>query len=254
MTGKVHSLETFGLADGPGVRFVVFMQGCRMRCRYCHNPETWKQDGGTEYTAKKLFDRAYRYRTYWKENGGITVSGGEPLLQMEFVTEFFSLAKEKGISTALDTSGNPFTKEKMFLEKFDRLLDVTDLVLLDMKEMKKDKHEELTGFTNENIKEMAEYLSEHGKDMWVRHVLVPGLTDDEDGLYELRNFLHTLKTVKRVEVLPYHTLGLLKWEALKLPYPLEGVRVPTKEEVKRAEEILTGSKKSPIVLPTAETN
>jgi pyruvate formate lyase activating enzyme len=238
ITGNVHSLETFGLVDGPGVRFVVFMQGCRMRCQYCHNPETWSRSGGVEYTAEKLFEKAYRYRTYWKGNGGITVSGGEPLLQMAFVTEFFALAKGKGVSTALDTSGNPFTRDRGFLEKFDKLLDVTDLVILDMKEMLEEKHMELTGVTNENIKEMAEYLSEKGKDMWIRHVLVPGITDDEDGLYELRDFIDTLKTVKRVEVLPYHTLGVVQWEKMRLAYPLEGVRVPTEEEVKRAEEIL----------------
>lgn len=236
--GRVHSLETFGLVDGPGVRFVAFLQGCELRCSYCHNPETWDLSDGTEYTAKELFDKAYRYRNYWKDNGGITVSGGEPLLQMEFVAAFFSLAKQKGISTALDTAGNPFSMEADFLDGFERLMEVTDLVLLDMKTFYEEEHKALTGHGNRNILQMAEYLSEHGRDMWIRHVLVPGLTDGENELKELADFIQRLKTVKRVEVLPYHTLGVIKWEKMHKKYPLEGVRVPTEEEVLRAEELL----------------
>lgn len=243
MEGRVHSLETFGLVDGPGVRYVVFLQGCRMRCKYCHNPETWEMNkGGTLYTPEDLFQKAYRYKPYWmrggKLNGGITVSGGEPLLQIEFLTEFFRLAKAKGIHTTVDTAGNPFTLEEPFISKFNELMEVTDLFMLDIKEINDEKHKELTKWTNQNILEMAKYLSDHGKSMWIRHVLVPDLTDDEDGLKELNDFIKQLKTVERVEILPYHTLGEVKWDELKIPYPLEGVRIPTPEEVKKAEELL----------------
>lgn len=242
MEGRVYSLETFGLVDGPGVRYIVFMQGCRMRCQYCHNPETWEQNAGTVWKAEDLFERAYRYKPYWmkkgKPNGGITVSGGEPLLQIEFVTEFFKLAKAKGVHTAVDTSGNPFTMEEPFISKFNELMEVTDLFILDIKEINDEKHKELTKWTNTNILQMAKYLSDHGKSMWIRHVLVPGLTDDEEGLKELNSFIKELKTVDRVEILPYHTLGEVKWQELDIPYPLEGVRIPTPEEVKKAEELL----------------
>ncbi len=235
-------METFGLVDGPGVRYVVFLQGCRMRCQYCHNPETWEMDKGTLYTPEELFAKAYRYKPYWmrggKLNGGITVSGGEPLLQIEFLTEFFRLAKAKGIHTTVDTAGNPFTMEEPFISKFNELMEVTDLFMLDLKEINDEKHKALTKWTNQNILEMAKYLSDHGKSMWIRHVLVPGLTDDEEGLKELNDFIKQLKTVDRVEILPYHTLGEVKWEEMQIPYPLEGVRIPTPDEVKKAELLL----------------
>lgn len=236
--GRIHSIETFGLVDGPGVRYVVFLQGCQMRCQYCHNPETWAMDAGEEQTAEEVFRKAYRYHNYWKKNGGITASGGEPLLQAGFVAELFILAKEKGIHTALDTAGNPFTWEEPFFGSFQRLMEVTDLVMLDMKELDIRSHRELTGQDNQNILGMADYLSGQGKEMWIRHVLVPGLTDDETGLLALRERINGWKTVSRVEVLPYHTLGLFKWEKLGIPYPLSGVRPPTDDEVRRAEEIL----------------
>lgn len=242
MEGRIHSLETFGLVDGPGVRYVVFMQGCRMRCQYCHNPETWDFEGGTLWTPQDLFERAYRYKPYWmrngKPNGGITVSGGEPLLQIDFLTEFFKLAKEKDIHTTVDTSGNPFTMEEPFISKFNELMKYTDLFMLDIKEIEDDKHKALTKWTNQNILEMAKYLSDNGKHMWIRHVLVPGLTDDEAGLVKLNSFIKELKTVDRVEILPYHTLGEVKWQEMQIPYPLEGVRIPTDEEVRKAEELL----------------
>jgi len=238
ITGRVHSLETFGLVDGPGVRFVAFLQGCKMRCKYCHNPETWNMDGGTEWTASQLFQRAYRYHNYWKNNGGITVSGGEPLLQIDFVTEFFRLAKEKGVHTALDTSGNPFTKKEPFYSKWKTLIRYTDLVLLDLKEMDSENHKSLTGQDNTNILEMAKDLSESNVDIWVRRVLVPGLTDDEAELNKLYEFLNSLSNVKKTEILPYHTLGLFKWKNLHIPYPLDGVCPPTKEQIQAAEHIL----------------
>ena len=236
--GRIHSVESFGSADGPGVRYIVFLKGCNMRCQYCHNPDTWAKDGGELMTPEEVLKKALRYKTYWKEKGGITVSGGEALLQIDFVTELFRLAKEKGGNTCLDTSGNPFSLEEPFKSKFDELMKYTDLFMLDIKHMDDAAHRKLTGQTNQNILEMAAYLSDHGKAMWIRHVLVPGITTEEDELYRLRSFLDTLKTVERVEVLPYHTLGVFKWKELGIPYQLEGVDPPTKEQIDRAKEIL----------------
>lgn len=236
--GRIHSVENFGSADGPGVRYIVFLKGCNMRCQYCHNPDTWAKDGGELMTPEEVLKKALRYKTYWKEKGGITVSGGEALLQIDFVTELFRLAKEKGVNTCLDTSGNPFSLEEPFKSKFDELMKYTDLFMLDIKHMDDAAHRKLTGQTNQNILEMAAYLSDHGKAMWIRHVLVPGITTEEDELHRLRSFLDTLKTVERVEVLPYHTLGVFKWKELGIPYQLEGVDPPTKEQIDRAKEIL----------------
>lgn len=236
--GRIHSVESFGSADGPGVRYIVFLKGCNMRCQYCHNPDTWAKDGGELMTPEEVLKKALRYKTYWKEKGGITVSGGEALLQIDFVTELFRLAKEKGVNTCLDTSGNPFSMEEPFKSKFDELMKYTDLFMLDIKHMDDAAHRKLTGQTNQNILEMAAYLSNHGKAMWIRHVLVPGITTEEDELHRLRSFLDTLKTVERVEVLPYHTLGVFKWKELGIPYQLEGVDPPTKEQIDRAKEIL----------------
>lgn len=236
--GHIHSVESFGSADGPGVRYIVFLKGCNMRCQYCHNPDTWAKDGGEPMTPEEVLKKALRYKTYWKEKGGITVSGGEALLQIDFVTELFRLAKEKGVNTCLDTSGNPFSLEEPFKSKFDELMKYTDLFMLDIKHMDDAAHRKLTGQTNQNILEMAAYLSDHGKAMWIRHVLVPGITTEEDELHRLRSFLDTLKTVERVEVLPYHTLGVFKWKELGIPYQLEGVDPPTKEQIDRAKEIL----------------
>ena len=239
--GIVHSFESFGSVDGPGIRCVVFMQGCRMRCKYCHNPDTWSVEGAEEYTTQQLLDKVWKYRTYWGKNsekGGVTVSGGEPLLQIEFVAEFFRLLKEKGVHTALDTSGQPFSEDEEFLKKFDELLKYTDLVLLDLKHMDRQSHKQLTGFDNENILKMAQYLSDKGVPMWIRRVLVPGYTDNEEELKKLSQFAKSLKTVEKVEILPYHTLGLFKWEKLGIPYPLKDVPTPTKETVEKAREIL----------------
>ena len=236
--GYVHSVETFGLVDGPGVRYVLFLQGCRMRCRYCHNPETWAFSRENAQTPREAFDAAYRYHNYWKNNGGLTVSGGEPLLQIEFLTELFRLAKQKGVHTTLDTCGQPFTRAEPFYSQFCELMQYTDLVMLDIKEWDSARHKALTGHGNENILDMARWLSDHGKDMWVRHVLVPGLTDDADALRATRAFIESLATVRRVEVLPYHTLGLFKWQKLGISYTLDGVPTPTGEEVRRAEQLL----------------
>ena len=186
MTGIVHSLETFGLVDGPGVRYIVFLQGCPMRCQFCHNPETWDLNNGEVWEAKDLFERAYRYKTYWmkngKLNGGITVSGGEPLLQIDFITEFFKYAKEKGVHTTIDTSAQPFSRDEAFLSKFNELMKYTDLILLDIKHINDEEHIKLTGQTNKNILDMAKYLSEIKKPVWIRHVLVPERNDYDNYL------------------------------------------------------------------------
>ena len=239
--GRVHSVESFGSVDGPGVRYIIFLQGCHMRCKYCHNPETWSMEGGSMQTPQEAFDKAYRYHNYWKNKGGITVSGGEALLQIDFVTELFKIAHANGVNTTLDTSGNPFTLEEPFISKFNELMKYTDLFMLDIKQIDDNKHKELTGWTNNNILQLAEYLSDNVKDMWIRNVLVPGYTDDEEDLIKLRDFVKGLKTVKRFEVLPYHTLGVFKWENLGIPYSLEGVKPPTKELIEKANNILETS-------------
>lgn len=235
--GYVNSFESFGSVDGPGVRFVVFLKGCKLRCRYCHNPETWNGEG-EKYTAQEVFEKAIRYKGYWGKDGGITVSGGEPLLQIDFLIELFSLCKKKGISTVIDTSGEPFCDNKAWRESFDRLINLTDLVILDLKEYDEKRHIELTGKTNKNIFEMAKHLSDINKDMWIRHVLVPNITDEEKSLLGLRNFIDSLKSVKKVEILPYHAFGIPKWEKLNLAYSLYDASSPTEEQIKRAEEIL----------------
>ena len=236
--GNIHSVESFGSADGPGVRYIVFLKGCAMRCKYCHTPDTWAGQGEDWQTPEEVLNKALRYKNYWKKNGGITVSGGEALLQIDFVTELFRLAKEKGVNTCLDTSGNPFTRQEPFFGKFRKLMEVTDLFMLDIKHMDPAGHRKLTGCDNANILDMARFLSDSGKAMWIRHVLVPGITDDEEQLTSLRKFIDTLKTVERVEILPYHTLGVFKWKELGIPYQLEGVEPPTEEQVKRAKELL----------------
>lgn len=238
IVGHIHSIESFGAADGPGIRYIVFLKGCRMRCQYCHNPDTWAKEGGTVETPEAVFKKALRYKNYWKNNGGITVSGGEALFQIDFVTELFRLAKEKGIHTCLDTSGNPFTRQEPFFSKFNELLRYTDLFLLDIKHMDPEAHKKLTGQPNENILDLARYLSDQGKHMWIRQVLVPGITDDPDELTSLKRFVGELQTVDRVELLPYHTLGVFKWKELGLDYALEGVSPPTEEELKKAKLII----------------
>lgn len=240
LKGLVHSLESFGSVDGPGVRYVIFLQGCRMRCQFCHNPDTWdpKDPGAVPYTAEKLLEKVERCRGYWGKRGGITVSGGEPLLQTDFLLELFMKAKERGIHTCIDTAGNPFTREEPFFSKFCRLMEVTDLLLVDIKEMNPERHKSLTGVKNDNILDMLRYLDEIRKPIWIRHVLVPERTAFEEDLTAMRAFLDTLHNVERVEVLPYHTMGVFKWEKLGIPYPLEGISPPTEAQTARAREIL----------------
>lgn len=238
LVGIVHSTESFGASDGPGIRFIIFLKGCKMRCKYCHNPDTWGKNGGTEMTADELLQKAEKYRSYWKSDGGITVSGGEPLLQIDFLLELFKKAKARGINTCIDTAGQPFTTEKEWLDKFDELMKYTDLVMLDIKQMNNARHKKITSFSNENILQMARYLDEKGKKMWIRHVLVPTLSNFDEDLKALREFTDSLKNVERVDLLPYHTMGKFKWENLGLKYPLENVPTPTPEQILNAKRIL----------------
>lgn len=236
--GRIHSIESFGSVDGPGIRFVTFLKGCPMRCQFCHNPDTWDIGGGEIKTPDELLSQALRYKTYWKKEGGITASGGEPLLQIDFLIEFFKKAKQKGVHVTLDTSGSPFTRKEPFISKFNELMKVTDLVMLDIKQIDDEEHKILTGCSNANILDMANYLSEINKPVWIRHVLVPGGSDNDEQLIKLDKFIKTLKNVERVQVLPYHILGTFKWEKLGLDYPLEGVDPPTKDRIENANKLL----------------
>lgn len=236
--GRIHSFETFGSVDGPGVRFLVFLSGCNFRCRYCHNPDTWAREPQLEMSAGEVLEKALRYREYWGETGGITVSGGEPLLQLDFLIELFERTKAKGVNTCLDTAAGPFTREPTWLARFRRLMSATDLVLLDLKHIDTAAHRDLTGADNANVLDAAKYLSEIGTPVWIRHVLVPGVTDDADALTRLGAFIRTLGNVRKVEVLPYHTLGVAKWKALGLDYSLEGVKPPSEASLALARRIL----------------
>lgn len=238
MEGYIHSTESFGSVDGPGVRFVIFTAGCPMRCQFCHNPDTWNMKTGTLTSTDDLIKKALRYRSYWGNEGGITVSGGEPLLQIDFLTELFKKAKENGIHTTLDTSGNPFTREEPFFSKFNELMQYTDLISLDIKHIDEKEHIRLTGHTNKNILDLATYLSDMKKPVWIRHVLVPKRSDKDEYLDRLHEFILTLHNVERVEVLPYHTLGAYKWKELGMEYPLEGIDPPTAERVENARKRL----------------
>lgn len=238
MQGRIHSIESFGSVDGPGTRFIIFVQGCSMRCLYCHNADTWDCQKGQLRSTDELLDQAERYRPYWGPEGGITVSGGEPLLQIDFLLELFRKARERGIGTCIDTAGQPFTRQEPFFGKFRQLMEVTDILLLDMKHIDQEAHRKLTGWGNENILDLFRYLSDIRKPIWVRQVLVPGYTDDPASLQRTREFLDTLTNVQRVEVLPYHSMGLYKWEELGIPNQLKDVEPPTREQVDRARAIL----------------
>ena len=238
--GRIHSFETFGSVDGPGVRFLVFLSGCTFRCKYCHNPDTWSRPAAVEMSADEVLAKALRYKAYWGKDGGITVSGGEPLLQIEFLTELFEKAKQKGVSTCIDTAAGPFTREAPWFGAFRKLMDMTDLLLLDLKHIDSAAHRELTGADNANVLDCAKYLAEIGKPVWIRHVLVPGVNTDEPSLSRLGAFIRTLTNVKKVEVLPYHSLGVPKWKSLGFSYALEGVQPPSVEQRVLAERILCG--------------
>ncbi|WP_315290356.1 pyruvate formate-lyase-activating protein [Hoylesella loescheii] len=234
----VHSIESFGSVDGPGIRFIIFLSGCKMRCRYCHNPDTWTMKSDDMRSADELLQQALRFRTYWGKEGGITVSGGEALLQIDFMLELFEKAKALGINTCLDTAAQPFTREEPFFSKFTKLMSLTDLVLLDLKHIDNQEHKKLTGWENNNVLDCARYLSQIQTPVWIRHVLVPNITDNDTYLHDLRDFIKTLHNVKRIEVLPYHSMGAYKWQKLGLNYTLDHVDSPTRERVENAEKIL----------------
>ena len=221
MQGRIHSLESFGTLDGAGVRYVVFMQGCPMRCKYCHNPDTWEVNAGTLMDADYIIEQYERNKGFYTD-GGITVTGGEPLLQIDFITELFEKAKAKGIHTVIDSSGITFNPDSPeIMAKFDKLMPLTNLVMLDIKHIDDEHHLELTKQHNKNILAFAQYLSDKGVDIWIRHVVVPGITDDEEYLYKLGYFIGGLKTLRALDVLPYHDMGKVKYEKLGIDYPLK---------------------------------
>lgn len=230
---KLHSIETFGTVDGPGVRFVVFLQGCNLECKYCHNRDTWDINSGNYISVDELVSQIERYKSYIMPNGGVTISGGEPLLQPYFLISLFKELKKRNIHTAIDTSGMV-----EITDVIKEVLSLTDLVLLDIKHINPEKSKNLVGFSNEKELAFAKYLSDNNIPIWIRQVLVPGITDDEKDLLELKNFIGSLKSVQRVELLPYHNLGKHKWEQFESKYSLEDVRIATSEDVKRAKKIL----------------
>ena len=239
MEGKIHSFFAGGTVDGPGIRFVIFVKGCPLRCLYCHNPDTWTMDNAKIYTADEIVNNALRYKGYFANGGGITITGGEPLMQIDFVIELLKKFKDYNIHTALDTSGIIFDKNnKELLKKFDELIKYTDLVLLDIKHIDENEHIKLTGKSNRNVLDFATYLSDNNKDMWIRHVLVPNITLNDEYLIKTKEFIDTLKTVKKIEVLPYHTMGIVKYENLGIDYKLKGTNPPTKEEIRHAKYLL----------------
>lgn len=234
MIGHIHSIESFGTVDGPGIRFVIFMQGCTLKCKYCHNRDTWKVNSGNEVSIDELVKEILNYKTYMDNSGGgVTVSGGEPLLQAEFVTELFKRLKKLGIHTALDTAGSiPLSST------IKELLKYTDLVLLDIKHINDQKAIKLTGFSNKNNLDFAKYLNNVNIPVWIRQVLVPGYTDDKFDLQKLKSFIDTLSNVEKIEILPYHNLGAFKWDELGDTYELKNVIPPSQEDIEKAEQIL----------------
>lgn len=242
VTGRIHSVETFGAVDGPGLRYIVFTQGCLLRCQYCHNADTWKIGNGKEMTVQEIIDDLVDYIPFFQASGGgITVSGGEPLLQLDFLIELFKECKKLGIHTTIDSSGGPFSRRPQFMEKLEELMDYTDLILLDLKHIDSVKHKIITGMPNEHILDFAQYLAEINKPIWIRHVLVPTLTDFDEDLNRLADFIKTLPNVQKIEVLPYHKLGVYKWESLGLEYKLKNVDSPSNERVENAKRILNAA-------------
>ena len=241
-TGYIHSTESFGTVDGPGIRFVIFMQGCPMRCQYCHNPDTWKIGAGTEVTADELLAQYKKNRSFYK-SGGITVTGGEPLLQIDFITELFKKAKAENIHTCIDTSGITFNQTEEYLDKLELLLQYTDLVMLDIKHIDNEKHKKLTGHGNENILQFALFLEKHRIPVWIRHIVVEGITDNREDLISLGEFIGKLSNLKALDVLPYHTMGVHKYKELGIPYPLDGILSLSLQDAEKAKEhILQGIK------------
>lgn len=241
MKGNIHSIESFGTVDGPGIRFVVFTQGCPLRCKYCHNPDTWSTDINKEMSVEDIIKEYEGVKEFI--SGGITITGGEPLLQIDFITELFKVCKSKNIHTALDTSGITFNPNNT--TKIDELLEYTDLVLLDIKHINDEEHIKLTGYSNKNILLFAEYLSKKNIPVWIRHVVVPTITFNKKYLEELGEFLATLKNIKALDVLPYHDMGKAKYKNMGIKYSLENIKPLTKEQAIEARNyILESYKKS----------
>ena len=241
MVGHIHSTESFGTVDGPGIRFVIFFQGCPMRCLYCHNPDTWSVKGGMTKTVDELLAEYDSVKEFMRD-GGITCTGGEPMLQLEFLTELFEKAKEKGIHTCLDTSGITFNEKK--IADYERLVKSTDLVMLDIKHIDDEEHKKLTGQSNKNILAFARFLSDRGVSVWIRHVVVPNITDNDEYLFRLGQFLADIKTLKALDVLPYHTMGKPKYEQLGMEYPLGDTPPLDKQEAVRARNVVISGLKS----------
>lgn len=240
MDGNIHSIETLGTVDGPGIRYVVFTQGCLLRCQFCHNADTWEIGSGKQMSVSDIMDELLTYLPFIQSSGGgITVSGGEPLLQIPFLVELFKECKKNGIHTTIDSSGGCYSSSPLFQQQLHELLQYTDLILLDIKHINRKKHIKLTGLPNDHILEFAKYLSERKVPIWIRHVLVPGITDNHEDLQEMGEFIGTLSNVQRVEILPYHKLGVYKWEALGLTYPLNDVVPPNDEQVDEAYNLIT---------------
>ena len=238
MKGYIHSYESLAAVDGEGLRYGVFFSGCPLRCVYCHNPDTWPTNGGTKMEVSEIMAQYERNKAFYN-GGGITVTGGEPLLQVDFLIELFTEAKKQGVHTCIDTSGITFSSsENAYREKLDTLMKYTDLVMLDIKHINSDKHKELTSHGNENIIAFAKYLEDVGVPIWVRHVIVEGYTDDSDSLFELGKFIGTLKNLEALEVLPYHTLGTAKYKSLGIHYKLEGLSPMSQQKANEAKKII----------------
>lgn len=238
MIGRIHSIESFSVIDGPGIRYVVFMQGCKLRCRFCHNPDTWNVDSGKEIDSEELVKNIVSVKPYFiNSNGGVTFSGGEPLLQSEFLLEVCKKIKKEGIHITIDTSGN-FNKDDWIINE---IFKYVDLVLFDIKHIDSKVHQNLIGESNQKILDMAKYISNELKIlMWIRIVYLPTITDLYDSLKRLKKFIKTLESVTKVDILPYHEMGKYKWKELGLKYTLEDIKIPSKEECKKVEEYLSG--------------
>lgn len=234
ITGKIHSFETLGAVDGPGIRFVLFMQGCHLKCKFCHNRDTWDLHGGKEYTVNEIYEKIIKYKNYFlASNGGVTASGGEPLLQVDFLIELFSMLKNVGINTAIDTSGIV-----SITDNIRKLIDLTDLFLVDIKCINDDICKDLVGYSNKKELEFIKYLDSVNKEIWIRQVIIPTITDKEDDLYKLRDFINSIKNITKVDLLPYHDLGKFKWTQLNQKYELESIRNADSEDIARAKAIL----------------
>ena len=240
MFGLIHSIETFGTVDGPGIRLVIFLKGCPMRCLYCHNPDTWIMENAIKMTSSEILEIYNRNKSFYA-NGGITVTGGEPLLQIDFLIDLFKKAKKDNIHTCIDTSGISFKKEE--IEKYDELMRYTDLVMLDIKHIDLKKHIELTSQSNEAILEFSKYLDEKKVPVYIRHVVVKGYTDDVKYLKELGYYIATLNNVKAIDVLPYHNMGEHKYKELNIPYKLANLPSLSRDDALKAKRfILEGIK------------